>query len=423
MERLPASRPVFKFSTGENGAAVVGKFFSGHPPAGTADRALLREFSNYRHASRWGLTNGAGWVPHLKGRHPDLRLGLLLTAVPGPDLDFWLKEACSSGNPAGLFPRLELLAGLLAHFHTRPLKPRPPASQPVFWYWRKVQGQLARQGLLNGFRERRWDEEFQAWSAFFPNFPDRQVLIHGDATPTNFLCPHGRVVALDLEKLRLDDRLWDLSLVAAELKHAWGWRTGDFLGSEAGYPPFLPGLPEGRGGLPRVGGAPLPPQPPLHGPGGVAHRPQRLPVLALPPGVGGRGLALSCLGWEVFMKTVLIIAGSDPGAGAGLQQDLKVATLLGTYGLTVVTALTVQNSQGVRAVHPVAAGGGGGPTGRRSRRFSGGRRQDRHAGHPGGGADGGPSAQGAETPAFGAGPGAGRRPRPAPPGRSRGGGP
>lgn len=54
------------------------------------------------------------------------------------------------------------------------------------------------------------------------------------------------------------------------------------------------------------------------------------------------------------MKTVLIIAGSDPGAGAGLQQDLKVATLMGTYGLTVATALTVQNSRGVQAVHPVA---------------------------------------------------------------------
>jgi len=54
------------------------------------------------------------------------------------------------------------------------------------------------------------------------------------------------------------------------------------------------------------------------------------------------------------MKTVLIIAGSDPGAGAGLQQDLKVATLLGTYGLTVATALTIQNSWGVKAVHPVA---------------------------------------------------------------------
>jgi hydroxymethylpyrimidine kinase/phosphomethylpyrimidine kinase len=54
------------------------------------------------------------------------------------------------------------------------------------------------------------------------------------------------------------------------------------------------------------------------------------------------------------MKTVLIIAGSDPGAGAGLQQDLKVTTLMGAYGLTIITALTIQNSQGVQAVHAVA---------------------------------------------------------------------
>ena len=54
------------------------------------------------------------------------------------------------------------------------------------------------------------------------------------------------------------------------------------------------------------------------------------------------------------MKTVLIIAGFDPGGGAGLQQDLKVATLSGVYGLTVATALTVQNSQGVQAVQAVA---------------------------------------------------------------------
>jgi hydroxymethylpyrimidine kinase/phosphomethylpyrimidine kinase len=54
------------------------------------------------------------------------------------------------------------------------------------------------------------------------------------------------------------------------------------------------------------------------------------------------------------MKTLLIVAGSDPGAGAGLQQDLKTATLSGVYGFTVVTALTIQNSQGLQAVHPVA---------------------------------------------------------------------
>jgi len=50
---------------------------------------------------------------------------------------------------------------------------------------------------------------------------------------------------------------------------------------------------------------------------------------------------------------VLTLAGSDSGGGAGLQQDLKVFTVLGTYGSSVVTAITVQNTLGVHAVEPV----------------------------------------------------------------------
>jgi len=54
------------------------------------------------------------------------------------------------------------------------------------------------------------------------------------------------------------------------------------------------------------------------------------------------------------MHTLLIIAGSDSCAGAGIQQDLKVATLLGVYGLTVITAVTAQNSCGVQRWEPLA---------------------------------------------------------------------
>ncbi|MFO8241121.1 MAG: bifunctional hydroxymethylpyrimidine kinase/phosphomethylpyrimidine kinase [Dissulfuribacterales bacterium] len=50
---------------------------------------------------------------------------------------------------------------------------------------------------------------------------------------------------------------------------------------------------------------------------------------------------------------VLTIAGSDSGGGAGLQQDLKVFTVLGSYGSSVVTALTAQNTLGVHAVESV----------------------------------------------------------------------
>ena len=50
---------------------------------------------------------------------------------------------------------------------------------------------------------------------------------------------------------------------------------------------------------------------------------------------------------------VLVIAGSDSGGGAGLQADVKTVTALGGYAATAVTAITVQNTLGVRAVHPL----------------------------------------------------------------------
>jgi hydroxymethylpyrimidine kinase/phosphomethylpyrimidine kinase len=56
------------------------------------------------------------------------------------------------------------------------------------------------------------------------------------------------------------------------------------------------------------------------------------------------------------MKCVLSIAGSDSGGGAGIQADIKTITSLGAHALTVLTALTAQNSLGVSAIHPVPSG-------------------------------------------------------------------
>lgn len=49
-------------------------------------------------------------------------------------------------------------------------------------------------------------------------------------------------------------------------------------------------------------------------------------------------------------KRLLIIAGSDPSAGAGVQADLKSASAVGVYGLTVITSITAQNTKGVQAI-------------------------------------------------------------------------
>lgn len=54
-----------------------------------------------------------------------------------------------------------------------------------------------------------------------------------------------------------------------------------------------------------------------------------------------------------MLHRVLSIAGSDSGGGAGIQADLKTFTVLGTYGMTAITAVTAQNTLGVHGIYPV----------------------------------------------------------------------
>lgn len=56
-----------------------------------------------------------------------------------------------------------------------------------------------------------------------------------------------------------------------------------------------------------------------------------------------------------MIPNVLTIAGSDSGGGAGVQADLKAFSAAGTYGASVLCALTAQNTRGVTAIHDVPA--------------------------------------------------------------------
>jgi len=250
---------VYHFNFHGNGRGAVGKFFRARPPAGPQDLGLAREYGNYRRAAALGLVNGRRMIPRLLGRRPELGLGLLLEAVPGPDLDRLIRDACLSGEMAPLLGGLESLAGLLAFFHSRPLPEAPASGLEAPAYLDKLLFQLSGSGVLTPEDKAALSEERTFWGCLLSQNPGRQVLVHGDATPTNFLFadhggrgrpPYGRVVAIDLERLRPADRLWDLSWVAGELKHAWAWRTGQPAAAEAAighfFRAYLAAWPEAR---------------------------------------------------------------------------------------------------------------------------------------------------------------------------------
>ena len=51
---------------------------------------------------------------------------------------------------------------------------------------------------------------------------------------------------------------------------------------------------------------------------------------------------------------ILIIAGSDSSGGAGVQADIKTVTALGSYAMTAITAVTSQNTTGVKSITAVS---------------------------------------------------------------------
>ena len=53
------------------------------------------------------------------------------------------------------------------------------------------------------------------------------------------------------------------------------------------------------------------------------------------------------------MKRILTVAASDSGGGAGIQADLKTIALMGSFGMSAITALTAQNTTGVKKIHKV----------------------------------------------------------------------
>lgn len=236
IKMLSYQKPVYLFYEKTKNIMVVGKLFKNDSiPLKTAWLWAENEYSNLKLLrEKFGMESGAYRVVAPLGKNKNLSALLATERAPGKILDYYIAKAIYEQESQRLFDTLNHLAKLFAKLHRNSQTDRQASSNLPQWYLNKLLNSL-RKGPLSSRRRNTIQKHATKWWNKDDIFADKQVIVHGDATPTNFLFHHGEVIGIDLEHVKWADRCWDLGFMAAELKHHFMWRMGDGWAAE----PFI----------------------------------------------------------------------------------------------------------------------------------------------------------------------------------------
>jgi hypothetical protein len=228
--RLHGSNEVYAYQERSSRARVICKFYG--PRYGwDRDKAAgiaHREYESLQTLRRYDLVGSPHHVIRPLGFERDINSVLAVEYYPGEQLSTAIERAIHHGDEHHLYWRLKALAYFLATQHNRTANGATVDFDADCGYLDSLVHGLRRRGKLG-----EWDvEEFawlrERWHDSPRMWQDRQVWLHGDATPANFLFGHGMdVAAIDLERMKRGDRMFDVGRVAGELQHAFMMRTGD----------------------------------------------------------------------------------------------------------------------------------------------------------------------------------------------------
>jgi aminoglycoside phosphotransferase (APT) family kinase protein len=227
---IPASNHVYIYEDRRSGARVVGKFFGGVSNRSSKNAALRmeREFNNLHYLRSIGFAGYPHYVARPLGRNSSLDCVVVEEFCYGTPLTDFIIKAIQQGARDQLFQKLTALAYFLATMHNRTAFEERVDFKLDCSYFDRIMDQLKKWGYIGWdeaqklywFRDR-WRERECMWE-------DNQVLVHGDVTPTNILFGDGLwVIAVDLERMKRADRVFDVGRVAGEIKHFFMQHTGD----------------------------------------------------------------------------------------------------------------------------------------------------------------------------------------------------
>ena len=228
--RLSGSNVVYAYEEKFSNVKIICKFYGPRfsPDLDKAAWMAQQEYEGLKTLRRYNLIGSPHHVIRPLGYSRDINGMLALEYYSGEEFSHAIMRATQHRDDAHLYWRLKALAYFLATQHIRTANGAGVDFEPDCSYFDRVVGRLKKAHRIgqpdidefSGLRDR-WRDKPQMWE-------DQQVWLHGDATPANFLFGNGMdVAAIDLERMKRGDRMFDVGRVAGELQHAFMSAVGD----------------------------------------------------------------------------------------------------------------------------------------------------------------------------------------------------
>lgn len=222
------SRNVYLYEEIHCNARLVGKFYPPKRASRQNPKTGEVEFSNLVYLRSLGFDSPPHYVVRPLGFNPDIGNVLLMEFLEGDSLGTVINAALHLDGGALLYRKLSSLASFFAAMHNRTAGDWGVNFNDSHAYMgRLISSLIVKRGMGRDHSdELYWLRE--AWRSQGAMWEDRGVLVHGDATPSNFLFGRGRTVfAIDLERMQWADRVFDLGRLCGELAHFFYQGKGD----------------------------------------------------------------------------------------------------------------------------------------------------------------------------------------------------
>jgi hypothetical protein len=222
--RLNGEHEVYGYEERDSRLRVICKFYGPRfqSDPGLAAIVAQQESDNLQTLRSYNLIGSPHHVVRPFAVRPDINCVLATEYFAGEELTQAIRRAVLHRDDAYLFWRLKALAYYLSTQHNRTSNGDDIDFGVECDYFDTVVQRLLEDGRIGKSDADEFSWLRDLWRGRPLMWQDRQVWLHGDATPGNFLFSDGlRVGAIDLERMRRGDRAFDVGRVAGELQHAF----------------------------------------------------------------------------------------------------------------------------------------------------------------------------------------------------------